>query len=193
LGVATARIATLNGSTGSSIAFGTSNNYGQWPTEKMRIDSSGNLLVGTTSARARLSINYNTPTSGISLLSNATNTHTAIAFDNPNGLVGQIQTAGSSTSYLTSSDVRLKENITDADSSGSIIDAIQVRQYDWKVDGSHDDYGFVAQELEQVYPKAVSKGETEDDTWGVDYSKLVPLLVKEIQELKAEVAALKGA
>jgi hypothetical protein len=51
----------------------------------------------------------------------------------------------------------------------------------------------VAQELEAVAPYAVTKGETEDDMWSVDYSKLVPMLIKEIQDLKAEVAALKGA
>ena len=73
------------------------------------------------------------------------------------------------------------------------IDAIRVRSFDWKADGSHQTYGVVAQELVDVAPEAVTQGETEDDMWAVDYSKLVPMMIKEIQDLKAEVAALKGA
>ena len=50
----------------------------------------------------------------------------------------------------------------------------------------------VAQELQSVAPEAVSQGETEEDMMGVDYSKLVPMLVKEIQSLRARVAQLEG-
>ena len=105
--------------------------------------------------------------------------------------VGRIDYSDTATDYVTSSDERLKENIADAPAGN--IDSIKVRSFDWKVNGEHQEYGFIAQELETVAPYAVSKGETEDDMWGVDYSKLVPMLVKEIQDLKAEVAALKGA
>jgi hypothetical protein len=62
-------------------------------------------------------------------------------------VVGTISFTSSGTGYNTSSDQRLKENIEDADDAGSKIDAIQVRKFDWKVDGSHQDYGMVAQEL----------------------------------------------
>ena len=65
-----------------------------------------------------------------------------------------------------------------------------MRKFDWRADGSHQDYGFIAQELVKVVPGAVVQGETEDDTWGVDPSKLVPLLVKSIQELTARVEEL---
>jgi hypothetical protein len=106
-------------------------------------------------------------------------------------VVGSITVTASTTAYNTSSDQRLKENIVDAPAGN--IDDIKVRSFDWKADGSHQDYGMVAQELEAVAPYAVTKGETEDDMWSVDYSKLVPMLIKEIQDLKAEVAALKGA
>ena len=177
-------------------------------TEAMRIDDSGGLTVGNST---QIAFNENTDTGTTIIGNGALTTFRDSASANlyvgkigaldgdvlefrRNGLdVGSISVISGATSYNTSSDVRLKENIQDADSSGSVIDAIKVRQYDWKADGTHDDYGFVAQELYEVYPKAVSKGETEEDTWGVDYSKLVPLLVKEIQELKAELAALKGA
>jgi DNA-binding ferritin-like protein (Dps family) len=113
-------------------------------------------------------------------------------FYNPNGGVGSIRTNGSTTAFNTTSDQRLKENIADADDAGSKIDAIQVRKYDWKADGSHQDYGMIAQELLEVAPEAVSQGETEEEMMGVDYSKLVPMLVKEIQSLRARVAQLEN-
>ena len=106
-------------------------------------------------------------------------------------LAGSISVSGSTTTYNTSSDVRLKENIVDAPAGN--IDALQVRSFDWKADGEHQTYGFVAQELESAAPYAVTKGDTEDDMWSVDYSKLVPMLVKEIQDLKAKVEALENA
>ena len=106
--------------------------------------------------------------------------------------VGSISVTGSTTAYNTSSDARLKENIAEADDAGDLIDAIQVRQFDWIADGEHQRYGMVAQELNTVAPEAVSEGETEDDMMGVDYSKLVPMLIKEIQSLRARVAQLES-
>jgi hypothetical protein len=98
----------------------------------------------------------------------------------------------SSTYYNTSSDQRLKENIVDAPSASDDIDAIQVRSFDWKADGSHQKYGMVAQELQAVAPEAVPGDADSEDMVGVDYSKLVPVLVKAIQELTARVAELEG-
>jgi len=99
---------------------------------------------------------------------------------------------GSATAYNTSSDERLKENITDSADAGSKVDAIQIRQFDWKADGSHQDYGVIAQELINVAPEAVSEGDTEEDMMGVDYSKLVPMLIKEVQSLRSRVAELEN-
>jgi hypothetical protein len=124
----------------------------------------------------------------------ATGVQTATQIDFRNGAdasVGTIQSTVSSTSYNTSSDQRLKENIADADDAGSKIDAIQVRQFDWKIDGSHQDYGMVAQELQAVAPEAVSAPEDLDEMMSVDYSKLVPMMLKEIQSLRARVADLE--
>jgi len=107
-----------------------------------------------------------------------------------NNTVGSVYCTTTATTYGTSSDVRLKRNIVDAPAGN--IDDIKIRSFAWKIDGSQQKYGVVAQELFEVAPEAVTKGETEEDTWGVDYSKLVPMMIKEIQDLKAEVAALKG-
>jgi hypothetical protein len=107
--------------------------------------------------------------------------------------MGQIVNGASNTvAYATSSDQRLKENIADADDAGELIDSIQVRKFDWKADGQHERYGMVAQELNIVAPEAVTIPEIEDQYAGVDYSKLVPMLVKEIQSLRARVAQLEG-
>ena len=117
---------------------------------------------------------------------------THIAFYNGNELYGTITGSGSTMNYYTSSDERVKENIVDAPSASADIDAIQVRSFDWKSDGSHQKYGMVAQELLSVAPEAVSQGQTEEDMMGVDYSKLVPMMMKEIQSLRARVAQLEG-
>jgi hypothetical protein len=157
---------------------------------------SNDVLVGTTSTSGVTAGSNNgayISGSSNSAFSRSTALNRAqIAFYNPNGLVGQIGTSGSGTYYNTSSDVRLKDNIVDAPSASADIDAIQVRSFDWKVDGSHQKYGMVAQELQTVAPEAVSAPEDPEEMMGVDYSKLVPMMVKEIQSLRARVAALES-
>jgi hypothetical protein len=152
---------------------------------------SDSVLVGTTSTTDSAKFSVLSSGTAASFRTTPTTATSLIIFRNGNGLVGSISTNGSATSFNTSSDQRLKDNIVDAPSASNDIDAIQVRSFDWKADGSHQKYGMVAQELQNVAPEAVSEGETEDDMLGVDYSKLVPMLVKEIQSLRARVAQLE--
>jgi hypothetical protein len=159
------------------------------------------VLVGTTSSspsnigKHRLIVERDTTCIGGAAFGHSASSDVQsrrqISFYNGNGVVGNITTAFSATSYNTSSDKRLKENIADADDSGSKVDAIQVRKFDWKADGTHQDYGMVAQELQTVAPEAVSAPENPDEMMGVDYSKLVPMLIKEIQSLRNRVAQLE--
>jgi hypothetical protein len=163
---------------------------------QMILDTSGRLLVGYSAADgiggSPSDNNFSELGKGyINLNRDDTATARQVQFGKNGVVAGYIETAGSSTSYVTSSDQRLKENIADADDAGSKIDAIQVRQYDWKADGSHQDYGMIAQELQTVAPEAVSGDADSEEMMGVDYSKLVPMLIKEIQSLRNRVAQLE--
>jgi len=171
--------------------------------DRMQINSTGDVLVGTTV----ISPGYGNATAGCALRAsgmvhgsaaagpggtfNRNGNGTVVGLYNSGTQAGRINITGSTTvQYITSSDARLKENIVDAPAGN--IDAIRVRSFDWSTDGTHQTYGMIAQELAEVAPEAVSPGETEEETWGIDCSKLVPMMIKEIQDLKAEVAALKG-
>jgi len=161
--------------------------------ERARIDSSGNLLVNTTSnTYSSRAVFFNASNTVIHSETGSTGTSNQILFINPNGIVGSVTTNGSATLYNITSDQRLKENIVDSPAFGSVIDSIKVRSYDWKSDGSHQRAGFVAQELVTVAPEAVHQPTDTEEMMAVDYSKLVPMLVKEVQSLRARVAALES-
>jgi hypothetical protein len=180
----------------TDLTFATASSGGS-STERARIDSSGNLLIGTTSFG---NVNANalgfSPTSKYLALSHANGTSSGsgyVSFGYNTGEIGSItQTGTTAVLYNTTSDQRLKENIQDADSASSLIDALQVRKFDWKSDNSHQRYGFVAQELVTVAPEAVYQPEDTEAMMAVDYSKLVPMLVKEVQSLRARVAQLES-
>ena len=163
-------------------------------TTKMTLDEDGNLLVGKTSDVNTANGITLRPDGGARFTSAGTGAFVQLAFfrNGSAGEVGSISTTSSATSYVTSSDQRLKENIADADDAGSKIDAIQVRKFDWKADGSHQDYGMVAQELQPIAPLAVSGDADSEEMMGVDYSKLVPMMLKEIQSLRARINAIES-
>ena len=171
--------------------------------EAARFDTSRNFLVGRTSAgatgnghsiRGGDSAIFSRDSSGESMIvARNASAGDLVRFYCNGSDRGSIDFDGSNTiSYTSSSDQRLKENIADADDAGSKIDAIQVRKFDWIADGSHQDYGMIAQELQTVAPEAVGGDPDSDKMMGVDYSKLVPMLVKEIQSLRARVTQLEN-
>jgi hypothetical protein len=168
----------------------------------LRVTGDGNLLVGTTSSAFTQSGIVITPSltrtnsSGIFIQhpSGASSGDSYVTFNYNAGTIGSITQSGTTAVlYNVTSDQRLKENIVDAPEFGSVIDAIQVRSYDWKADGNHQRAGFIAQELVTVAPEAVHQPADPEEMMAVDYSKLVPMLVKEIQSLRVRLAALEAA
>lgn len=160
-------------------------------TERLRINSSGNLLVGTSSTFDNVSYLVAQFQGGVSTKIAGTAATSQMSFFNNNGRVGYIGTDGTTTTYYTSSDARLKHDIVDAPDAADLIDAIKVRSFKWNADNSEQRYGFVAQELAEVAPEAVGGTPDGDEMMAVDYSKLVPMLVKEIQSLRARMAELE--
>jgi hypothetical protein len=162
-------------------------------TERMRINSSGNVLVGITSTTSftqtgTLYIGDSGTVDPIQIYRNSTGSSGQIGFNNPNGRVGEIYTSGSSTVYATSSDYRLKENIVPMTGALDTVQALKPVTYKWKVDGS-DGQGFIAHELQEVVPDCVSEKKDAVDAegnpiyQGVDTSFLVATLTAAIQEL----------
>jgi hypothetical protein len=177
--------------------------------ERMRINSSGAVFVGGTGpiVYSKLLSQFD-GASNYGIVANDTSNGNNVGFmafaingNSTSGSIGTILRNGTANSvlYNTTSDQRLKENITEADAALGIVEKIKVRKYDWIEGKQHEDHGFIAQELAEAVNGVVSKGKTEDDMWAVDYGKLTPLLCKAIQEqqalitsLTARIAALEG-
>lgn len=191
---------TTNG-TGGAMVFQT--RVSDTLAERMRIDSSGNLLVGTTAIIGGILgvgqfKNVNAGAAGIVVgNSGGTSATNTILFVNSNGIVGGISTNGSSTAYNTSSDYRLKENWQPMSGSVDRVKALNPVNFAWKADGSRVD-GFLAHEAQTVVPEAVTgtHNEVDDDgnpvMQGIDQSKLVPLLTAALQEAITKIEALEA-
>ena len=185
----------------------------------MKLDVNGNLLINQTSSNltyGKLQVSAGGETAGfggivgffdtdgsvassnlIQLLKFSDDTDATggqfIRFSDSNSTMGSVSAAsGTTVSYNTSSDRRMKENIVDASSQLDVINNIQVREFDWKNNGHHE-VGMIAQELNDVIPNVVQEGgdDVTEEPWGVDYGKLTPYLVKAIQEQQAQIETLK--
>jgi hypothetical protein len=157
--------------------------------ERMRIDSSGNVLVGTTSGNFSAKFVVEN-TASYTFLSRRTGTGNEghVVFQNGNGAVGTIFTNGSTTSYNTSSDARLKK-VTGSARGLEVINELNPVAYNWKADGKVDE-GLIAQEVLDIVPNAVSG--SEEEMYQMDYSKLVVHLVKGMKEQQTQIDALQS-
>lgn len=174
-------------------------------TERMRLTTVGDLLINAVSNgfSASLLISANSSTRNAIVLYDTGTTYGNNYYyqwfvNSAGNSAGSIShTAATTIAFLTSSDKRLKHNIVEAPSALQKINDVKVCSFDWIEDGHHVDYGFIAQDLYDVIPEVVGKGddsETLEDpkgTWQVEYGRLTPILVKAIQELKAEFDAYK--
>ena len=185
------------------------------PTERMRIDSSGNLLVGTTSGSAKLVVygtgsasaprgaawiyttNASDLTYGAMRVSKTDNDVTTsqvyIQFDANAGASGNGQINGNganAAAFGSFSDLRLKENIIDLPSQLNNILALKPKEFDYiESEGGGHQVGFIAQEMQKVYPDVV--GERPDGMLTITgWSKTEARLVKAIQEQQALIDSL---
>jgi hypothetical protein len=196
----------------STAASGTAGNTFT-PTERARIDSSGNFLVGTTDPSAAgigFKVVGGRPTTANAATTNATTTYEAYstgvsAYRFYVGYGGTI--FATSTTISAISDIRFKENVRDLDAGLAQVMALKPRLYDWK-EGKGADIknarGFIAQEFETVFPDLIDEWKDPvpegEEPYKSVRADLIPVLVKAIQEqqalitsLTARIAALEGA
>jgi len=201
--------------------------FGTNSTTRMRILSGGSVLLGkatdddnTNGIRfAQVGAISASRPSNVALILNRTGSDGTIALFRKNSTqVGSISVTGSATSYVTSSDYRLKENVVEMTGALDRVDALKPSRFNFIADAEKTVDGFLAHEVAEVVPEAIT-GEKDavedyevtpavlDDEGnvieeavmgtrpvyqGIDQSKLVPLLVGAIQELKAEIETLKS-
>jgi hypothetical protein len=196
------------------LVFSTTADGAASPTERMRIDSSGNILFGTTSVGGNTHAYFEAATQNRRILHigcSTTGTSNVVIFRNPNNAVGSIQTSGSTTIYSTSSDYRLKENAVAISDGITRLKTLKPYRFNFKADADKTVDGFFAHEVTAV-PEAISgtkdevvtqamidagdykEGTLNDPIYqGIDQSKLVPLLVAAVQELITKVETLEAA
>jgi hypothetical protein len=168
--------------------------------ERMRIDSSGRVLINrqsSASTNGRLDVFRSSGEHCINCEVAGTANSTLVGFFNANGFVGGINTSGSSTAYNTSSDYRLKENVVEMTSALDRVNQLQPKRFNFIADADTTVDGFLAHEVQDIVPEAISgekdavDGQGNPEYQGIDQSKLVPLLVKAIQEQQAIIDDLK--
>lgn len=121
-----------------------------------------------------------------------TSERTMFSVINGNGTVGTIKTNGSSTSYNTSSDYRLKENEVSISDGIDRLKQLQPYRFNFIADPDKTVDGFFAHEVQDIVPEAVVGEKDGEEMQGIDQSKLVPLLVAAVQELTTRLEALEN-
>ncbi len=197
--------------------------FGTAAATRMTISDGGAVFIGTTGVPSNGSggaafRNDSNSRKNLYLSTSSANNQGLVVFDNPNGSVGSITTNGSATAYNTSSDYRLKENVTDISDGITRVKQLAPKRFNFIADADTTVDGFIAHEAATVIPEAVS-GEkdamTEEvlyvdgdeipegkkvgdvkiastiDPQGIDQSKLVPLLTAALQEAIAKIETLE--
>jgi hypothetical protein len=182
--------------------------------EAARIDSSGNLLVGTTgspwlangttAASATIKAGgfgfaANAPSTLVGIFNRTNTTGDIIEFKYNAAVVGQISTNGTVVTYGGTSDYRLKSNQTPLTGSGEFIDSLKPKTWNWVQDGSKGT-GFIAHEFAEVSPSSVNGEKDAVDAEGkpvyqamqASSAEVIANLVAEIQSLRKRLAALES-
>jgi hypothetical protein len=178
---------------------------------RLYVNSSGNLIIGGTSEAAASSTTVfsngrivigNTGVGDVATTPNIFSTGTLsdsfsynyhMRFTDADGTYrGQITNNKYGTQYTSSSDYRLKTDIQDMSSATARLLALKPRNFKWVAGDVRSD-GFIAHEVAEVVPEAVVGEKDATEMQSIDQSKLIPLLVKTIQELEARIAVLEGS
>jgi hypothetical protein len=150
--------------------------------ERMRIASNGQIFVGTTLGLGGRMVVNNNASAGIDIFDGSNAGGFIRFFNNGASPIGSIVTTnGFSTTYNSTSDYRLKEDLKELNGLDKVL-AIKIYNYKWKTIEERMD-GVLAHELAEILPYAVTGEKDAEQMQGVDYSKIVPVLVKAIQEL----------
>jgi hypothetical protein len=213
--------AIVDGTPGSNdlptrLTFSTTADGASSPTERMRIGSNGQIQMGRTApvGNERLALQNSIGPCGyffqggnipedVLELRNTYNqsgqTATYIRFSDSSGTTrGSITATTSATSYNTSSDYRLKENVTPVSDGISRLKQLKPNRFNFIVDPDTVVDGFLAHEVQTIVPEAITgeKDAVDDDGnpvyQGIDQSKLVPLLTAALQEAIGEIETLQG-
>jgi hypothetical protein len=209
--------AEVDGTPGSNdmpgrLKFSTAADGASSPTERMRIDSSGNLLVNQFSTATPGEGNT---TSGLSLTANGkfyassagragtfnrlSSSGDVVQFRIDGNAVGSVSVTGAGTTYNTTSDRRLKDNIETITDGTDKLMAMNPVTHTWIADPEAPAvHGFIAQEMQDVIPEAVSGEDGGDEMMSMDYGRITPVIVaalqdahRKIQELESRLAAME--
>ena len=159
--------------------------------QRMRISSVGDVFINhpTNVGEGKLRVSQDGSLWNVEVRHTFSTQYFMLFRYNSTGL-GSITGDGSSVAFNTTSDYRLKEDLKEIKGLEK-VQAIKVYDYKWKANDTRMD-GVLAHELAEVLPYAVHGEKDGKNMQGVDYSKLVPIMVKAIQELKAELDELKS-
>jgi hypothetical protein len=170
--------------------------------ERMRIRANGQVLINQTSIIG--SDNAYLQATGGSVtpvaLKGGTNNYFMAFYNTSNTLIGSITgSTGSTTAFNTSSDYRLKENVDYSWDATTRLKQLKPARFNFITDPDNTVDGFIAHEVQEVVPHAVTGEKDGEEMQGIDHSKLVPLLTASLQEalkridsLEEQVNALKG-
>jgi hypothetical protein len=211
-GIADGTWNTVAGTTPGRIVFSTTAGGSTTPTERMRIDNSGSIFFaqsttvtpgdGNTTTgscfNAGVALNISRNSGPTLALNRNTDDGTIARFLREGLLVGRIDVTTIGTSYVTSSDYRLKENVVPLNNAIDRLQQIPVYRFNFIADPDTTVDGFLAHEAQAVVHECVTgaKDEVDDEGnpiyQGIDQSKLVPLLTAALQEVIAKIKVLEA-
>ena len=165
--------------------------------ERMRIASNGQVMIARTTAVSsdiRLNMTADASVSAFGTANSGTGNNYIGIFRNSSGTaVGTIIANNSNVAFNTSSDYRLKENVTDMTNATTRLKQLKPKRFNFIADETNTLVdGFLAHEVSSIVPEAITGEKDGNIMQGIDQSKLVPLLVKTIQELEARITTLEG-